>query len=186
MLIVANHVTLFDVPLILFALPYRVRSRVAVAMAADRLLNWRKNRNQGNAFLNLLAPFAYWLTTSLFNVFPLPRAGNFRASFAHAGRAMDRGYHMLVFPEGERTHDGEMHAFLGGSGILWNELRAGALPVYLGGVAEIKVKRSRWFRSGRVWVRVGKALQPGATGDPVEMTKQLEQAVRGLGEIAPR
>ena len=130
------------------------------------LLDWRQGRHQGNGFLNLLAPVAYWLVTALFNVFPLPRAGNFRASFAHAGRAMDRGYHMLVFPEGERTHDGEMHAFLGGSGILWKELRAAALPVYRGGVAEIKGGGVEVvpFRDvyGCAW---GKRYEPGATGD---------------------
>jgi long-chain acyl-CoA synthetase len=185
LLIVANHVTTFDVPLILYALRHlrgRVRGRVAVAMAAGMLLDWRKGRNQGNAFFNFVAPFQYWLVTALFNVFPLPRTGNFRSSFAHAGRAMDRGYHVLVFPEGERTPDGKMHAFLGGSGLLWKELRAEALPVYLGGVGELKVNRSNWFRSGKIWVRAGKAMEPPETGDPAEMTKRLEEAVRGLGE----
>ena len=148
-LIVANHVTAFDVPLILFALPRAIRNRVAVAMGAEMLLDWRRARNQGHLLLNFLAPLAYWLVTGLFNVFPLPRAGNFRKSFVHAGRAMDHGFHVLVFPEGVRTRDGRMHAFLGGSGILWKDLHTNALPVYLGGVAEIKVQRSRWFRSGR-------------------------------------
>lgn len=182
LLIVANHVTAFDVPLILFALPRRMRNRVAVAMAAEMLLDWRKGRNQGNAFLNFVAPLQYWLVTGLFNVFPLPRAGNFRKSFAHAGRAMDHGYHVLVFPEGERTRDGQMHAFLGGSGILWKDLHTAALPVYLGGLAEIAVQQLRWFRSGRLSVRVGKEIQPPRTGDPSEFTRQLEKAVRALGE----
>jgi long-chain acyl-CoA synthetase len=182
LLIVANHVTAFDVPLILFALPRRTRNRVAVAMAAEMLLDWRKGRNQGNAFLNFVAPFQYWLVTGLFNVFPLPQSGNFHKSFVHAGRAMDHGYHVLVFPEGVRTRDGKMHAFLGGSGILWKDLHAGALPVYLGGVAEIKMQGSRWFRSGRISVRVGKMIEPAKAGDPSELTRQLAQAVRELGE----
>lgn len=182
LLIVANHVTAFDGALVLFALPRRVRRRVAVAMMAEMLLDWRKSRNQGNVFLNFVAPLEYWLLTALFNVFPLPQVGNFRASFAHAGRAMDHGYHVLVFPEGERTRDGKMHAFLGGSGILWKELRSEALPVYLGGIAEMKVKRSPWFRTGRIWMRVGKVIAPHEAGDPSELTRQLEQAVRELEE----
>jgi long-chain acyl-CoA synthetase len=157
---------------------------MAVAMAAEMLLDWRKARNQGNPFLNLLAPFAYWLVTGLFNVFPLPRTGNFHKSFAHAGRAMDRGYHVLVFPEGERTRDGRMHSFLGGSGILWKDLHTAALPVYLGGAAEIKAQRLSWFRSGRVSVHVGQAVRPPEAGDPSDLTRELETAVRALGETA--
>src|SRR5262249_31158460 len=95
LLIVANHVTLFDVPLVLFALPRHIRRHVAVAMAGELLLDWRKSRNQGNTLRNLLAPLAYWLVTGLFNVFPLPQSASFRASFAHAGRAMDSGYSVL-------------------------------------------------------------------------------------------
>jgi long-chain acyl-CoA synthetase len=184
LLIVANHVTLFDVPLILFALPRAIRHRVAVAMAGELLLDWRKARNQGNAFLNILAPFAYWLVTALFNVFPLPQAANFRASFAHAGRAMDRGYSVIVFPEGRRTPNVNIHAFQAGSGILWKDLRVSALPVYLGGVGEIKMQQSRWFRSGKVWINVGPPLGPLAGGDPAEGAHRLEQAVRSLANLS--
>ena len=31
----------------------------------------------------------YWLVIALFNVFPLPQARDFQASFAHTGRALD-------------------------------------------------------------------------------------------------
>ena len=34
----------------------------------------------------------------------------FRESFAYAGEAVDRGYSVLVFPEGRHTTDGEMLA----------------------------------------------------------------------------
>jgi long-chain acyl-CoA synthetase len=180
LLIVANHVTIFDVPLILFALPRAIRRRVAVAMAGELLLDWRKGRNQGNVFLNIVAPLAYWLVTALFNVFPLPQAANFRASFAHAGRAMDRGYNVLVFPEGRRTPDGNTHVFQAGSGILWKDLRVSALPVCLAGVAEIKIRKSRWFRSGKICIRVGETLAPLAHDDPAEYARRLEQAVRSL------
>ena len=77
-LIVSNHVTVYDVPLILYALPGKMRRRVAVAMAGEMMLNFRKSRNLGNWFLNLCGPPAYFLITALFNVFPLPQLGNFR------------------------------------------------------------------------------------------------------------
>jgi hypothetical protein len=54
------------------------------------------------------------------------------------------------------------------------------LPVYLGGVAAIKTQGSGWFRSGRISVRVGKMIEPAEAGDPSELTRKLEQAVREL------
>jgi len=118
-LVVANHVTVCDVPLILYALPRRARHRVAVAMAAEMLQDWRHARRQGNLLLNLLAPIHYFLVTGLFNVFPLPQEGDFRKAFAHAGRAMDQGFHVLVLPEGDErrtvscTGSKEVRGFFG-------------------------------------------------------------------------
>ena len=181
-LMVANHVTLFDVPLILYALPRRTRHRVAVAMAAEVLQDMRHGRRQGNLFLNLLAPIHYFLVTGLFNVFPLPQTADFRKSFAHAGRAMDDGFHVLVFPEGRRTPDGLMHPFQGGAGILWKQLRTKALPVYLGGLDVLKAKKVGWFRSGRILVHIGRPLVLDSTLEAANAALALEQAVRRISE----
>jgi long-chain acyl-CoA synthetase len=186
MLIVSNHVTSYDVPFILYALPGRVRRRVAVAMSAEMMLDWRRARNQGNWFLNLVAPIEYLLVTGLFNVFPLPQMTGFRRSFAHAGEALDRGYSVVVFPEGRRSEDGTPASFKLGAGLLWKELSAPALPVYLHGLGEIKAKRERWFRSGWISVSVGKILAPEPTRSPQELTKILESAVfdqRGVSRL---
>lgn len=177
-LIVSNHVSLYDVPLILYALPGAMRRRVTVAMAGEMIMNFRKARALGNWFLNLCGPAAYFLITALFNVFPLPQRGNFRRSFAHAGQAMDRGLHVLVFPEGRRTPDGIMHEFQKGSGMLWKELQCDALPIYLGGMST-----GKWFRTGALAIHVGHpiAYHPGL--DPAEASRVLEQAVLLLNPL---
>ena len=172
LLIVSNHVSVYDVPLILYALPGPMRRRVAVAMAGEMILNFRKARNLGNWFLDLCGPPAYLLITGLFNVFPLPQLANFRKSFAHAGRAMDRGYHVLVFPEGRRTPDRAMHFFQKGTGMLWKELGCEALPVYLGGMST-----GKGFRSGALSVHIG---QPIPFDPEQDGTQVLEDAVRLL------
>jgi long-chain acyl-CoA synthetase len=176
LLIVANHVTIFDVPILLYGLGRRMRRRVAVAMAGEMLLDWRHARGQGNWFLNLVAPAGYYLVTGLFNVFPLPQSGDFRVSFAHAARAMDRGFHVLVFPEGRRTPDGQMHAFQRGSGLLWKELQCAALPVYLSGLWG----KTGWFRSGRISTHVGEVIALPPEADAPAATAVLEQRVRSL------
>jgi long-chain acyl-CoA synthetase len=176
LLIVANHVTIFDVPILLYGLGRRMRRRVAVAMAGEMLLDWRHARGQGNWFLNLVAPAGYYLVTALFNVFPLPQSGDFRASFAHAARAMDRGFHVLVFPEGRRTPDGQMHAFQRGSGLLWKELQCDALPVYLAGLWG----KTGWFRSGRICTHVGEAIALPPEAEAQAATELLEERVKRL------
>jgi long-chain acyl-CoA synthetase len=153
-----------------------MRRRVAVAMAGEMLLDWRHARGQGNWFLNLVAPAGYYLVTALFNVFPLPQSGDFRASFAHAARAMDRGLHVLVFPEGRRTPDGQMHAFQRGSGLLWTELQCDALPTYTSGLWG----KAGWFRSGRICTHIGEVLALPVEADAEAATALLEDRVKGL------
>ena len=182
LLIVSNHVTLYDVPILLYGLGRRTRRRVAVAMAGEMLLNWRHARGQGNWILNLLSPGAYYLVTALFNVFPLPQSGDFRASFEHAARAMDCGFHVLVFPEGRRTTNGQMQAFQRGSGLLWKELRCDALPVYLDGLWELKTAHAKWFRSDKISTHVGRVITLKPQTDPATATALLEKLVRSLRE----
>ncbi len=179
MLIVANHVTSYDVPFILYAMPGRIRRRVAVAMSGEMILDWRRARNQGHWFLNAVAPIEYLLVTGLFNIFPLPQASGFRRSFRHAGEAIDRGYSVIVFPEGRRSDDGMPQPFKSGAGLLWKELGTPALPVRLEGLGEIKARHSRWFRSGNIAVNVGEVLQLEKQRSPEELTDVLRRSVFG-------
>ncbi len=178
LLIVCNHVTTYDVPLLLHALPGRVRRRVAVAMAGELLQNLRRGREQGGWWMNLLGPVGYWLITGLFNVFPLPRLRGFRRSFNHAGEAMDRGYSVVVFPEGRRSWSETVGAFRPGIGMLAKETGATVLPVGLAGLGS--AVKGGWFRSGKLAVRVGAPLRVEAGEDAAEITLRLESAVRGL------
>jgi len=118
----------------------------------------------------------------LFNVFPLPQSGNFRASFEHAARAMDRGFHVLVFPEGRRTPDGQMHEFRRGSGLLWKELHCEALPVYLDGLRVSKAVHAKWFRSGKISTRIGRMITLNPETEPAAATALLEERVGSLRE----
>jgi long-chain acyl-CoA synthetase len=184
MLIVANHVSTFDGPLIQYALPGPVRRRMAAAMAGDMLEAYRHFRNPENSAwwrrFYLPGPLFWLLLTALFNVFPLPRRRNFQRSFAHAGAAMDRGYNVLVFPEGTRSAAGELARFRGGIGLLVKQSGAKVLPVGLRGLGELKAAGRGWFRSGRIEVRVGEPIRFGPEVSEAAITERLHGEVERL------
>jgi long-chain acyl-CoA synthetase len=178
MLVIANHVSRFDGALVLYGLPGKIRRHIAIAMLGEMLLDFRRGRNQGNWFLNFFAPPQYWLVTAFFNVFPLPRLHGFRRSFSHAGEAMDRGYSVMVFPEGAVSREGGMKSFRPGLGLLAQEARVPILPVALVGLEEMQ--KSGWFRSGHLEIRIGEPIPVDEEAEPAELTARLEKAVRDL------
>jgi long-chain acyl-CoA synthetase len=188
MLIIANHVTTFDGPLIEYALPGALRRRIAVAMSGEMLADYRHFRNpeplrpSGRFFLP--GPLFYFLLTALFNVFPLPRRRDFQPSFAHAGRAMDRGFNVLVFPEGTRSAEGKLAPFRPGIGLLAKQCGAMVLPVGLRGLGELKTGERRWFRSGAIEVVVGEPLRISPTESEADLTARLHAEVERLLEGA--
>jgi long-chain acyl-CoA synthetase len=181
MLLIANHATLLDVPLIWYGLPPELRRNLAVASAGEMLDDWRHGQNQGNWWYNLLAPPQYWLLTALFNLFPLPRQAGFRRSFAHVGEALDRGYSVLIFPEGRRSADGSLQPFRSGIGLLAQESGVPVLPVALVGMEELVARRRRWFHAGRVEIRTGSPQAPPSRERPAEeIARELHATMERL------
>jgi long-chain acyl-CoA synthetase len=180
-LIIANHVTAYDGALVLYSMPGRVRRRVAIAMAADMLDDFRRARGQGSWFLNALAPAGYFVITALFNVFPLPRSAGFRDSFAHMGKALDGGYNIMIFPEGRRS-GGVLDHFRPGIGLLVQESDTDVVPVVLRGLGALKQERSRWFRSGRLSIQVGQPMRIDRKLSAEEITMLLENTLRKVLE----
>jgi long-chain acyl-CoA synthetase len=180
LLIIANHVTAYDVPLVLYGLPSHLRHRVAVVMSGEMLLDFRRGRGAPSLLLNPLLPIAYWLITVLMNVFPLPRLGGFRRSFEHAGRALDRGYSVIIFPEGHRSADGSLQPFRSGIGLLAQQAEADVLPVALVGFDQVIQSGKRWFHAGRIAVRVGEPIPYDPHSTPEQTTHKLQAAMAKL------
>jgi long-chain acyl-CoA synthetase len=161
-----------------------MRRRIAVAMSGEMLEDYRHFRNPerapGTRGFYPLGPLIYLLLTELFNVFPLPRRRNFQRSFAHAGEAMDRGYNVMVFPEGTRSAEGTLARFRGGIGLLVKQSGATVLPVGLRGLGELKVARRGWFRSGKIEVHVGQPLRFAPEETETAITARLHAEVERL------
>ena len=179
-LIIANHITAYDGPLVQYALPGRIRRRIAVAMSGEMLDDFRHFRNPENGRFSLFGPAAYYLVTALFNVFPLPRLRDFQRSFAHAGEALDRGFHVLVFPEGARSVSGQLARFRPGIGLLVKQSGTAVLPVAIRGLGELKARGRGWFRSGVIELRVGALIRFAPETSEAVITDRLHVEVERL------
>jgi long-chain acyl-CoA synthetase len=182
-LIVSNHITRrADIGLILAALPGRYRHRLATAMGGETLREMRHPPRDWLFATRWAYRLGYWLATLLFNVFPLPQFSGFRESFRFAGESVDRGYSVLVFPEGEvnNSEDGRMAPFQSGIGLLAENLGIPIVPMRLDGVWQMKRERRRLAHIGEITVRIGAPVTfpPGMSSD--EIPRRLESLIRSL------
>jgi long-chain acyl-CoA synthetase len=184
MLVVCNHVTAYDGPLVQYALPGYIRRNIAAAMSGEMLEDYRHfrspDRADGQKRFMPAGPIVYFLVTALFNVFPLPRRKDFQRSFAHAGEALDRGYNVLVFPEGTRSVAGQLARFRPGIGLLVKQSQTAVLPVAIRGLGELKSRGQGWFRSGKIEVCVGEPLRFRADETEAAITERLHAEVERL------
>ena len=161
-LFIANHTSHLDTPVVMKVLLRRYGSRLSAAAAADY---WFTNPLLGN------------LTALLFNAFPMARQGNARPSMEHIVDLVDRGWSVLIFPEGTRSPNGELQPFKAGVGLLAVELGIPVVPIQLCGLHTILPKGSWVPRRGPVEVTIGAPLRflPGM--DYVQATQQLEREI---------
>jgi long-chain acyl-CoA synthetase len=177
-LFIANHVSMVDHGLILSALPWRFRHRLAIAMDGERLRGWRSPPRSAPWPVRWWLRVQYALVVMLFNVFPLPQQSGFRRSFAYAGEAVDCGYDVLVFPEGRTTDDGQMRPFMAGIGLLAAQLGVPLVPVKLTGLFELKRRKRYWAWPGSVTIAFGPPVKFERGAEPAEITRELEARVQ--------
>jgi long-chain acyl-CoA synthetase len=168
--------------LILAALPARFRHRLATAMGGETVLHMRNPPGEWFFAKRWAYQAGYGLITLLFTVFPLPQFSGFRQSFRFAGESADRGYSLLIFPEGEvnNSEDGRMAAFQSGIGLLAENLSLPVIPVRLDGVWQMKRERRRLAHLGEITVHIGEPMKFPPGTPPQEIAQRLESIVKGL------
>ncbi len=180
LLVISNHIGDVDPGFILTALPARFRNHLAVATGGEALEALRTLPPERNIFLRIYDRMQWFLGASLLNLFPLPREAGFRRSFAYAGEAVDRGYSVLVFPEGRHTTDGKMNPFRSGIGLLAENLGIPVLPMRIDGLFEFKRAGKKFAPPWRICVKIGAPLifEPGT--EPGKIAVQLQATVENL------
>jgi long-chain acyl-CoA synthetase len=180
LLVVSNHIAYVDVGLIQTVLPARIRHKLATATGGEALEALRSPASTRPWFLRIYDRLQWMLGVTFLNLFPLPREAGFRKSFAYAGEAVDRGYSVLVFPEGRYTEDGKLQPFRTGIGLLANNLRIPILPMRIDGLFELKRAGKRIAPPGKIQIRIGKPLRFATETVPEEIARALEKMVESL------
>ena len=180
LLVICNHIGDVDVGFVLTALPFRLRHKLATAAGGEALEALRTPPKARNIFLRVFDRVEWFLGVSVLNLFPLPRQAGFRDSFAFAGESVDRGYSILVFPEGRHTTDGKMNPFRSGIGLLAKNLDIPVLPMRIDGLFALKKAGKKMARPHQITVRIGKPMTFSPETDPESIPAQLQQAVAQL------
>lgn len=181
-LIVSNHRSYMDAALIKKCLPFRLRGGVTTGMTT-RYLRCAFGEVTGSFWRYAKECFQTFVLQLLFHAWPLPETAGFRSSLFYAGDLADRGFVLLLFPEGRHVPEGSLEPFREGIGLFARDLRCPVLPVYLEGSATVIPAGARWFRFGRTRVVFGRPLSVPADVGGAEATRKVEEAVRALAPL---
>lgn len=179
-LVISNHIDDVDVGFILTALPPRLRHRVATAAGGEALEALRTPPPGRNLFLRILDRTEWFAGVALLNLFPLPREAGFRESFQFAGESVDRGYSILVFPEGHHTTDGKLRRFRSGVGLLAKNLRIPVVVMRIDGLFEVKQAHRRMARPHQIQVKIGSPVAFPPEAQPDQIAAELQKNVENL------
>lgn len=179
-LVICNHLGDVDPGFVLTALPAHLRHRLAIATGGEALEILRTPPPTRGLAGRVYDRVKWVLGVSLLNLFPLPREAGFRQSFSYAGECVDRGYSVLVFPEGHHSVDGKLLPFRAGVGLLVSNLEVPVVPMRIDGLFELKKAGKKFAWPGQIRVRMGSPIRFAANIRPQEIAQNLQKKVEGL------
>ncbi len=137
-IVIANHSSHLDAPLIIGALPRPKARYLAAGAAADYFFDvrWRK-----------------WLTTLFFNAFAVERNSEGKRS-GSSRSLLERKVPILIFPEGGRSKSGVIGRFKTGAAALSIATGVPCLPIALVGASAAMPRGVNWPKRGRLPVAV--------------------------------
>lgn len=93
-------------------------------------------------------------------------------------RQFEKGYSLVVFPEGTRSTDGEIHRFHKGAFVLSKQLNVPVQPVVLVGLHEINPKNDVMINAGHLYVQPLDKIYPDESETDKEYTRRAQQLMR--------
>jgi len=138
LLIVCNHLHLGDPPIVGTSIKLK-----SVFMAKEELFRGWWSR--------------FWVKN--FGAFPVHRGKLDREAIRQAENWVNRGFCLIMFPEGKRSSNAQMQPAFPGSALIASRLGIPVLPVSITGTEKFK-KPSGWLSRPRVTVTIGQPFNP--------------------------
>lgn len=167
--LVANHASHVDTPLLLSVLPTHLRHRTVVAAAADHFFDRRWKAH---------------LWAGLLGAIPVERQRVSRRSADEATALIEDGWNLIIFPEGGRSPDGWQQEFRGGAAYLAVRTGRPVVPVHIDGTHRILPKDGGRLRRAPTTVTFGLPLWADDSEDARRFATRVEAAVAALAAEA--
>ena len=150
---VANHQSIYDIPILFWSLPYQLRIIAKASLGSFPFLGWHLRRT-GHMLVDRSRP---------------DRA----KIFGWASRLTANGLSLIVFPEGTRSQDGRVGRFKGGSFYLALEAGLPIVPISVVGSRHVMLKGRLATYPGHVKLIVH---------DPIDTSALAGTDARAFGE----
>jgi 1-acyl-sn-glycerol-3-phosphate acyltransferase len=163
-ILVANHASHMDTPVILAALPRKLRKRTAVAAAADYFY---KNRLVAAA------------VSLVFNTVPIERRGGGMAKDGggHLDKLLDQGWNLLLYPEGTRSRSGGLGRVRRGAAVLAERHKLPVVPIRVSGTSEAMPPGRFWPKRLHGKIMSKRHKVEVCFGDPITPSKDASAMI---------
>lgn len=119
---------------------------------------------------------------SLLKIVPVDPDRHLRQALRLGAYGLSEGYILSIFPEGERSIDGEIKPFRKGPAILSKELNIAVIPTAIIGTYEVWPRGSSAIKAHPVTIRFGDPLTPLEYESHAQFTQRIQASVRELLE----
>jgi 1-acyl-sn-glycerol-3-phosphate acyltransferase len=164
-----NHHSHLDTALMVRAVPDVWRPKLFTAAAADYFFDKR-----WKARLSALS----------LNAVPIDREATGRKSADQMATLLQRGWSLVIYPEGGRSPDGWGHSFKGGAAYLANRVGVPVVPVHIDGTDTVFPKGAKRPKPGRTRVTFGRPIRPHEGESTRRLNERIERAVAELADEA--
>lgn len=175
----SNHQGYFDGPIILIALPWKWRRKLAPAMRKEFFdAHFHPSKYPWyNVFTSRLN---FYLGALAFNAVPIPqREAGTRQTLRYIGEIVEEGWCPLIFPEGKHSLDETILPFQAGTAMMASKLGVPVVPLRVRGSNRVLHPTWRMARPGFVHVKIGKPMKLEGE-DFAALAARIEEAVKAL------
>jgi 1-acyl-sn-glycerol-3-phosphate acyltransferase len=160
---VVNHLSAFDIPVLYTYLRFQFRILAKKELFRYPFMGWHLRRS-GQIPVVLENPKASVRSLNL------------------AVAAIRKGNSLVIFPEGGRSADGQLHPFMGGAFYAAVKAQVDVVPIALVGTYEMLKMNSYHIKPGAVQMVVGKPIPTVgmSTRDIGKLTEQARRVIAGL------